>query len=393
MAKFQTLQDNFNTNTRDSSKWNQFASGSTSISQNNGLLLIAMPTNANSSSYAFYDSVNAFSLVDSYAYVQIVQIYNTSTTADMVYRIELDATRWIRWVIEENIIYAQYRNGGGQTTLYSVAFSYTTHRYIRLRETGGTVYWETSPDAITWTTRATLATPTFVSSNDLYLYLEGSCYENVTNAGTCAFDDLNIALKPASLLKDDFNGNALDTTRWQQLYASSAGGSTLTVSDSKARFDMSTSVGAVLYYRSLDNYFLNGSEIIFRLPSNFAVNDYTNMYLGLDLPDASYMGACFTVQASVMKIFALSFSGDGAVVNFNPSSTPYVRVRLASSILYVDVSSNGATWSNVSQTSATVPGLAKVLMFGSGIGSGAPSAVLEIESVNIKPNNNFPMYF
>ena len=41
----------------------------------------------------------------------------------------------------------------------SLAFDLTTHRHWRFRESGGRVFWETSPDGATWTTRAETEMP------------------------------------------------------------------------------------------------------------------------------------------------------------------------------------------------------------------------------------------
>ncbi|MEU0831302.1 hypothetical protein [Streptomyces sp. NPDC005969] len=48
-----------------------------------------------------------------------------------------------------------------------VTFSETDHRWMRIRETSGQVYWETSPNGMDWTVRRTLATPSWVTSQSL----------------------------------------------------------------------------------------------------------------------------------------------------------------------------------------------------------------------------------
>jgi hypothetical protein len=62
------------------------------------------------------------------------------------------------------VISAQSQTGfadGGPTNL---TYSAIDHAWLRVRESGGTVYWETSGDGWEWTTRRTLATPAWVTS-------------------------------------------------------------------------------------------------------------------------------------------------------------------------------------------------------------------------------------
>ena len=49
---------------------------------------------------------------------------------------------------------ARYTIGGVGTTLATLTYSATDHAWLRLREAAGTVFWDTSPDGVTWTNRA-----------------------------------------------------------------------------------------------------------------------------------------------------------------------------------------------------------------------------------------------
>ncbi len=45
-----------------------------------------------------------------------------------------------------------------------ITYSATDHRWWKIRESGGTVYFETSPDGLTWTTQRSISTPAWVGS-------------------------------------------------------------------------------------------------------------------------------------------------------------------------------------------------------------------------------------
>jgi hypothetical protein len=46
-----------------------------------------------------------------------------------------------------------------------ITYDPVAHKFLRLREDGTSVYWDTSPDGTTWTNRRTLATPAWVTSS------------------------------------------------------------------------------------------------------------------------------------------------------------------------------------------------------------------------------------
>ncbi|GKQ34598.1 LamG domain-containing protein [Streptomyces sp. A012304] len=62
------------------------------------------------------------------------------------------------------VISAQSQTGFADGAAVNLTYSAIDHAWLRVRESGGTVYWETSSDGFTWTTRRTLATPAWVTS-------------------------------------------------------------------------------------------------------------------------------------------------------------------------------------------------------------------------------------
>ncbi len=77
----------------------------------------------------------------------------------------------------------------------SLTYSPTDHRWVRVRLSGGSLLWDTSPDAATWTNRRTLATPpSWLSYQNLAVLLEA--YKDGATAGTAQFDNLN-SIPPA----------------------------------------------------------------------------------------------------------------------------------------------------------------------------------------------------
>lgn len=63
-------------------------------------------------------------------------------------------------------------NTNGTVTTTAVTYNATTHRWLRIRESGGTVYWDTSPNGNTWTNRRSKAISWPLDS--CWLYIDGS---------------------------------------------------------------------------------------------------------------------------------------------------------------------------------------------------------------------------
>jgi hypothetical protein len=92
-----------------------------------------------------------------------------------------------------------------------IAYSATDHLWLRLREDGTNVYWDTSPNGSTWTNRRTLATPSWITAAvdtcalDLYAYRNAGVsdyaeFDNVNTMSDGAVWDLVAALSGQSAL-------------------------------------------------------------------------------------------------------------------------------------------------------------------------------------------------
>jgi len=62
------------------------------------------------------------------------------------------------WQYEHGILYAYYRVNGVETDPGQVTYSAATHAYWRVRQSGTSVYWETSPDGVNYTVQASVVT-------------------------------------------------------------------------------------------------------------------------------------------------------------------------------------------------------------------------------------------
>lgn len=188
-ALAETLTDNFDDNSIDA-KWTTSDSGSSVTSETNSQIEMALPSSATSADYASLRSVDTYDLTSSYAYVKITQAVSDTTAANQTLTLYIDATHYVRWVIESGTIYAQWRDGGGNTTVFSDTFDISTHTWWRISESAGDISWDTSADGDNWTNRGSYTTGLAITS--MYAYLEAYTYQNETNPGTAIFDNFNV---------------------------------------------------------------------------------------------------------------------------------------------------------------------------------------------------------
>ncbi|MCG0061736.1 hypothetical protein L0F81_00280 [Streptomyces tricolor] len=88
------------------------------------------------------------------------------------------------------------RSGYYDPAPVTVVYSSTAHAWMRLREVNGSLHWDVSADAGTWTTLRTAASPAWAAGTDLAVVLAGH-----RDSGTndfAEFDNFNI-VRPGEL--------------------------------------------------------------------------------------------------------------------------------------------------------------------------------------------------
>lgn len=151
MALIQTLQDNFNDNSFDTGKWTR--TNSTQIVEQNQRLELTTTLGGN---YIAVDSVDyTYDLTGSYALCQLVDGGNVDEVGLSSYEgypIEVvkDGSNACLFLIGYSTVYAIKRVGGSTTNVATASWNASTYQWFKIREAGGTVYWDYSSDGTTW---------------------------------------------------------------------------------------------------------------------------------------------------------------------------------------------------------------------------------------------------
>lgn len=189
--KLEALTDNFNDNSIGNTSWAKFEGGSATVTEQNAQLEIALPAVASSSTDGDLTSNKPYDLTASYAFLRVIQILNSATSADAELRIYTDSSNWFRFVYEAGTLYLQRRIAASTTTVTSFAFNSTTHAWWRIRESAGDILWDTSTDGVTWTNRATYTYG--ISILYMRVFIGGTCFQAEALPGNFFVDNFNVA--------------------------------------------------------------------------------------------------------------------------------------------------------------------------------------------------------
>ncbi|WP_210637209.1 hypothetical protein [Streptomyces sp. GESEQ-13] len=191
MPLLTSLVDNFNDNVIGPN-WGDSYGGATETGGRARVPLVA-------GQYAGYQTGRAWTLAGASVYLKLVTRPAASTGTDV------SANFLVTSPVEGTSIGFKYNAVTGKLRLQSnvdyydpnaieLTYSATDHLWLRLREDGTNVYWDTSPNGSTWTNRRTLATPAWVTAAvdqcalDLYAYRDAGVtdYAEYDNVNTLA---------------------------------------------------------------------------------------------------------------------------------------------------------------------------------------------------------------
>jgi hypothetical protein len=198
------LEDDFNDNSLNFSKWssNNLFSGFTdstvqTLETNLRLQIGGLFSGQDGSHYNGLRSAAAFNFTNGYSYVELVQGPTTTTKADAMFTVGIDPGNYYRIYVEQGVLICQARIGGTKRTLFTTAYSSSTHRWWRVRheQATGRVVFETASDATSWVTQYsepwnTAAVPL---SSVMFELKAGTWQPEPVAPGTVVFDNFRAA--------------------------------------------------------------------------------------------------------------------------------------------------------------------------------------------------------
>lgn len=193
MPKAHTLVDNFNDNSTDAGKWIIFGDPAPLAERTrevNGRVEIRPASGA--TGYCGYVSSAAYDLTDSQLCIELVQpLSTTASSAETTVKVTSAADDQVSLGVSGGRLHCGTVVAGQYTYFGHRLYDPARHRWLRLREDSGTLFWEVSADACEWTTLASRPTPVDLSSV-LVEFVAGN-HQPVSAPGVAIFDNVNVA--------------------------------------------------------------------------------------------------------------------------------------------------------------------------------------------------------
>lgn len=182
-----TVTDNFDDNSIDGTKWDAYPDGAGSTVAESGEKAILTPGSSVAASYATFDGVRTHDLQADAVFVQVPQV--TSGASETLLVLWHDGPNQLRLQIDGANLSCTKIVMSIETELANTPYDPATHMWWRIRESGGNILFDTSPNGNTWTNFATVATPLRVRAikSRLTVYAD-----NIATPGAAWFENYNL---------------------------------------------------------------------------------------------------------------------------------------------------------------------------------------------------------
>jgi hypothetical protein len=255
-------------------------------------------------------------------------------------------TNQLFYVINNSTLYAKKKVSGTNTTVASATFNSTNHKYLRIKEISGTVYWETSTNGKTWTSFGSTATPFLITG--VKIGMQAGTNATLGTTTNAIFDDFNIVPRILAIhITDDWATGTIDSRYWNNW-----GNPQTSVVSNQLKI---TSTLASGYYgldsSSLSNPVdLTGSSVANQLVSagNQALTNWEVFPIVIfNNADTSYALYFFVSNNNIVARYGTpSGTTNVATTAYNSTNHKYFRIRENKGTIYWDTSADGVTWTN-----------------------------------------------
>ncbi len=204
------VSDDFNDNSLDTAKWNPndlfsgFTNTNVPVAETSQRLEIGpLLQNVSGSSYRGIRTVNTYNFSDAYSYVELVQAPAANTAADAMFTVGTSVTAYYRISVSAGTLRGVRNIGGTKTTLFSITYNATDHRFWRIRNTStGSVTLDTAPGSSgvpgTWTQQYSEIWNSSISTTGVMFEVKGGTFQVEANApGKVIFDNFEVASNSA----------------------------------------------------------------------------------------------------------------------------------------------------------------------------------------------------
>lgn len=362
------LRDDFADGVAPGPFFYQWADTGTSIGETAGHLVIDLPAGT-ATGWAGYSSRYRYDLTDGAWEAKLGQVGGRFSMIEV--RAPDDARAQL--IVEAGQMLAAVYGTPGAGIHASRPYAAAEDVYWRIRESGGTLYWETSPDRSSWDELH--AEPLPIAPEHVMGFLSGG--EQLATASQIRFDDVNLAASdqlaycPAEQLVDDFVGTTL-SAQWDFW---NGGVCTTTVSDGNLVFDFTNGTGSEWCgIESRHIFDIRDSAVILDAGGVIGANNFITYFQATELDDDTTHLEISRDDDTVLRVEQLldGVFQSGTTRTYNTTDHRYWRIRGAGGRVFFDTSPDLADWTTHVEDEAAFD-LSKVtIIVGAGHYSGGP---------------------
>ena len=232
-------------------------SGTASVTMNGTLAAIDLAT----SGYATLASYRAFSLDEASAFIEVLAPPAPATQAAFYFAAVHDGQNQVAFKIQAGKLAAEYRTAPGDPTdVETIPFNPVTHRWLRLREEGETIYWEASQDGNLYLEVA--RAPSVVPLTYVRILLHGDSDPEGAAGGVVQVDNFNGGGPPigtwcpAASFGTDFEG-PVAAEPWTELPDVSCA---ISLVGGELHFDLAAGMDGSCHFAARPRFDLTGSS-------------------------------------------------------------------------------------------------------------------------------------
>jgi hypothetical protein len=377
-GSMQLLRDNFDDGV-PGPQWIPSAPSGVTVSEANRYLAIRLAAGS-AEIEGVYRSRNAYDLTSSEVSVEVLGVAGQITALE----VRDFAERGAAIAVEGGNLLALTLDADSESTRASVRYSATTHRYWRLREASGTLFWETSPDRAVWSTLHAQALPMPGTYAFAYLLAWGQ----LATVSEARFDDLNTpaATVPgfckAGSVQDGFDDGTLADT-WNAWVGSGSCTHRETGGVAQLSFTGSGDEYCGIETRQL----VDGTDTTVSVEVIAPPQDAT-FYTWIELvsPDHAHKVEFQIGDGLLYMLMTLRGSQVFASTRtFSPTNHRFLRLRESAGGTHWDVSANGTTWNEIVGTTTQVDLRAVILDLAGGHRSPGPGGPRTLRYDKLNP--------
>jgi hypothetical protein len=336
-----------------------------------------------------YVTFRTFTLYEDAIFVEVPSVFSTTSNGETFFQVDLDNQNEI-WMYESHgSMTFGFTDNGTDTDAGNITYSASAHKWWRMREHAGKLYWDTSPDGTTWTNRASHADPSFDLSQLLGDLNAATTGTNPSDPGTASFDNLDVgaAATPGycatASFTDDFS-SASPVHEWNDdsYYAGGACSGGQAAGTAKITVNDTSGNGAECAYVSSDGFSLLGSNAKMQntqmVSSGASSQAYAFFVLADDADDELQF---FEYQGTIYFRWRL---GTDAPLTYQIAGQMAWNTNLAywrftdagGGTVIWETSPDSINWTTRASKHITFPLTEFQVTFGAGVNSGGPETVI-----------------